>query len=244
MRVWIFSDLHLASPHSSLYQSFLKVLEEPKQKDDIVVLAGDIFDLWVGDSDVFRSKYQAFLSQIENSIRHGVKVFYIEGNHDFHLKHALPNEVEFQKEAVVLEDLNAKKKIYIAHGDLVDTEDKSYLRLRGFLRSPLMEFLCEHAPGRLIEVIGEASSRPLEKKMADLPEYWPSEKLANLRTKYRQFAKSKHLEGYDYIVLGHCHDFDQVEPYYFNMGYPEVHGQYLFYESQSTGQASLFRKSF
>jgi hypothetical protein len=30
-------------------------------------------------------------------------------------------------------------------------------------------------------------------------------------------------------VLGHCHDLDQVEPYYFNMGYPPVHRQYLFY---------------
>ena len=136
------------------------------------------------------------------------------------------------------------QKIYIAHGDLVDTRDRSYLRLRAFLRSPLMEFLCEHAPGRLIEMIGEASSRPHSKKIDDLPENWPLDHLLKLREKYRYFAKMRHLEGYDFVVLGHCHDLDQVDDYYFNMGYPQVHGQYLFYESTVQSPGTLKRKLF
>jgi UDP-2,3-diacylglucosamine hydrolase len=231
MRLWIFSDLHLTDSASPLYLSFLRILHEPTTLNDCVVFSGDIFDLLVGDSPYFHDKFQGFFMAIERLASLGVKLHYIEGNHDFHLRKHFPPAVHFHEESVVIKDLTHEpaKRIYIAHGDLVDQADTSYLKLRKILRAKPVEVLSGLIPGRLIDKIGNVFSRPLSRKSGDLPEYWPSERREKLRAVFHQFAKQKRDEGYDYIVLGHCHDLDQVAPYYFNMGYPLVHGQYLFY---------------
>ena len=233
MRLWVFSDLHLTDSTSSLYQAFLRVLHEPTTSHDCVVFSGDIFDLLVGDSSYFHEKYRDFFLAVERLASLGVKLHYIEGNHDFHLQKHFPDAFHFHAESVVITDLTSDppKKIYIAHGDLVDQSDVAYLRMRKFLRGKSIEVLSYLIPGRVIEKIGGAFSRPLSRKSGDLPEYWPKERLDHLRSIYHRFAKAKHEEGYDFVVLGHCHDLDQVEPYYFNMGYPPVHRQYLFYHN-------------
>ena len=233
MRAWVFSDLHLTDSNSSLYRSFLKTLETPSRPDDVVVFSGDLFDLMVGDSDYFRRKFAGFFKAVERLAASGVQVHYIEGNHDFHLRKLFQTAVRFHDESVVLEDRSHSKpvKIYIAHGDLVDEDDTGYLRLRAFLRATPIRVLSSILPGSMIEKIGFAVSRPLHQKADEIPEMWSPEKREHLRKVFREFAKSKHRDGNDFVILGHCHDLDSVEPYYFNMGYPPVHQQYLYYEN-------------
>jgi len=231
MRVWIFSDLHLTDSSSSLYQAFLKTLEQPTYSDDVVVFSGDLFDLLVGDSVYFRRKFEGFFTAVETLANRGVQLHYIEGNHDFHLRKLFQTAIRFHEEEVVLEDHSQvpSQKIYIAHGDLVDQEDHGYLKLRAFLRGTPIRVLSSLLPGRLIDAIGAAVSRPLSQKADELPEQWSVEKRERLRKVFRAFAKAKHEAGCDFVVLGHCHDLDSVPSYYFNMGYPPVHLQYLFY---------------
>jgi UDP-2,3-diacylglucosamine hydrolase len=247
MRVWIFSDLHLTNSSSALYQAFLKTLEEPKFSDDVVVFSGDLFDLLVGDSTYFRRKFAGFFVAVENLAKLGVQLHYIEGNHDFHLRKLFQTAIRFHEEAVVLEDHSGSKpkRIYIAHGDLVDQEDHSYLKLRKFLRGNPIRVLSHWIPGSFVQSIGDFLSRSLAEKAHDLPDAWPAEKRERLREVFRKFAAEKHRAGNDFVVLGHCHDLDAVPPYYFNMGYPPVHQQYLFYgPTPDHAEASLRRIVF
>jgi hypothetical protein len=53
-------------------------------------------------------------------------------------------------------------------------------------------------------------------------------------------------EGYDYVVMGHCHDLDEMSfkvgervGQYVNVGYPPVHGSYL---SWSPGDEKIMRE--
>jgi UDP-2,3-diacylglucosamine hydrolase len=248
MRVWIFSDLHLTDPESPFFLSFLKALAEPVLPDDHVVLAGDIFDLLVGNSDFFRKKYAAFFQAIATLADRQVQLYYIEGNHDFHVRELFgPLKIDFEAEQVVLPVALANgqvKKIYIAHGDLVDQSDQRYLALRKVFRSTVVQKLAASVPGELIQKIGEFASRPLLQKQAELPENWPVEQRAKLRKIFRSFADYKHRQGFDYIILGHCHDLDEVQPFYWNMGYPSAHRQYLYYEAATDSMARRDFPSF
>lgn len=245
MRIWIFSDLHLTSSHSDLYRSLLKILEEPRSSSDHVVFSGDIFDLLVGNSPYYRHKFSEFFSAVKRLNEQKVNLHYIEGNHDFNLAGLFPSEVRFEASHVILEDRKNQKKIYIAHGDLVDPADFQYLRLRRFFRSSFFKFFIRGVPGVFIERIGQIFSRPESQKIQDLPEHWSHEKRNHLRQIFRNFAGSKKRQGFDYVVLGHCHDLDEVLPYYFNMGYPPEHRQFLSYETNAeSGEEILKRRNF
>lgn len=156
----------------------------------------------------------------------GVKLFYIQGNHDFHLQDA------FREGSVqILDSELVIGKIYIAHGDLVDQDDRGYLGLRSLLRSRGIQWLASLLPGKAVESIGELISRPhdqKEKELIQAPGSVPRE-----RPIFRRFAEGKKRQGFDFVILGHCHDLDDLQPFYFNMGYPPIHRQFLFYDSAS-----------
>ena len=166
-----------------------------------------------------------------------VQLYYIEGNHDFHLRTLFDQaNIQFLDESVVIPvsprtpNGDVGKKLFIAHGDLVDQEDSGYLRLRKFFRSHVIRVAANIVPGAFVQKIGDLSSRTLEQKESDLPQNWPLENRDALRTLFRSYAKEKNRQGFDYVILGHCHDLDEMKPFYFNMGYPPVHRQYLIYD--------------
>lgn len=233
-RIWVFSDLHLNDPHSEFYSTFLRSLEEPSTHKDAVVLAGDVFDVFIGNSAYFINKYSTFFSALKRLSSRGVKLFYIQGNHDFHLQDAF-KEVSIQ----ILDSELVIGKIYIAHGDLVDQGDRGYLRLRALLRSAGIQWLVSVLPGKVVEAIGEFLSRPhvlKERELIRAPGESPRE-----RPVFRRFAEEKKRQGFDFVILGHCHDLDDLQPFYFNMGYPPIHRQFLFYDS---GSNSFRRRIF
>jgi len=233
-RIWVFSDLHLSDPQSPLYRSFLTVLNEPETALDVVVFAGDIFELLVGSSLYFKQKYESFFKTVEMLYQKNVQLFYIQGNHDFHLASIFPKgSVKIVDSELVL------GKIYIAHGDLVDQTDRGYLLLRKIFRSWGIQKLVELISGRTVEYIGESIARTHEQKEKDLSNDLVG--VSRVRPIYRAFAEAKKSQGFDFIILGHCHDLDDLQPFYFNMGYPPVHRQFLFYSIESN---SFIRRVF
>lgn len=242
-RLWVFSDLHIVNADSSLYSSLLKVLNEPSQPQDAVVFAGDIFDVLVGDSSYFYDKFEAFFERVRELAAQGVSVYFIEGNHDFHFQSFFEGtSVQFQEElSLLLQSSQGAQKIYIAHGDLVDQSDYSYRLLRGLIRSSWVKCIIHSAPGSWVHAVGQSWTRSPDDRTGHLPESWPTKKRDKLRSTFREFASEKKRQGFDFVILGHCHDFDQVEPFYFNMGYPPVHRQYLVYDSsQEQVQRRIF----
>ena len=62
-----------------------------------------------------------------------------------------------------------------------------------------------------------------------------------MRSVFREFAEEKKRQGFDFVILGHCHDLDDLQPFYFNMGYPPVHRQFLYWSAESN---SVKRRDF
>lgn len=234
MKLWVFSDLHL--DESDLYREFVSVLRARVQPADVVVLAGDIFDLMVGKSRHFQQKYAEFFSTLHELDERRVQLHYIFGNHDFNLFKAFGTTqvlVHDEHVALTAPAPDGFKKIYIAHGDLVDQSDVNYLRMRKLFRSLPVKALTTMIPGSWVEAFGRTLSRKSDQKAADLPESWPAHQRNALRNLYRSFAAEKRRQGYDLVVLGHCHDLDEHPPFYWNMGYPPVHRQFLVYDSET-----------
>jgi UDP-2,3-diacylglucosamine hydrolase len=225
-RIWVFSDLHLSNPSSSLYQAFLKSLDEPDSSSDVVVFAGDIFEIFVGKSSYFKRKNAAFFKVLDVLIQRKVQLYYIQGNHDFHLESAFAEGT-----VKILDSELILGKIYIAHGDLVNLDDHGYLRMRKFFRSKWMKKFADSIPGTVVEWIGETIARSHDEKEKDL--VTTPGAVPEVRPLYRAFAEEKKRQGYDFVILGHCHDLDDLQPFYFNMGYPPVHRQFLYYSAES-----------
>ena len=57
MRLFVVSDLHIRGPQDPIYRSLLTLLRDRARESDTVVLAGDIFDLFVGKKNVFLERY-------------------------------------------------------------------------------------------------------------------------------------------------------------------------------------------
>lgn len=233
MRLLAISDIHIKDERDPLYASTIRLIEST-QKGDVLVLGGDIFELFVGKKQVFLERFSKFLAAVRAACHRAVEVHYIEGNHDFQLKEVygdIPgvqlHELEFSKE------INGKR-FYFAHGDLADRRDYGYRFLRGFFRSLPFRAFVKVAPDRWIEAIGaglgDQSRMGRPKSVMD----YPGEKLEKLRTTYRNFAAEKVRQGFDFVVLGHCHDLDQKvfqidgrKCQYINIGFPRIHGSFI-----------------
>jgi len=238
MSVFILSDLHIRDAEDPVYRSLLCLMRSRTQSGDQLVLAGDIFDLFVGNKAVFRNRYSEFFECLAEMGRRGVLVYYVEGNHDFLLQKVMrgipgltvhPSEVSLEAEG---------RHFLVAHGDLADSSDLGYRVLRCFFRSPMMKFLVRVLPGKWLEWIGSQSSGYSRGKNPVLFSELPLERQDALRKIYRNFAAERLAQGYDFVVLGHCHDLDEMmfqiggrPGQYMNVGFPRVHGSILKWES-------------
>lgn len=246
MRLIVVSDLHIWGPEDPMYAALIRLLETEAAAGDTVVLAGDLFDLFIGHKPIFLSRYQGFFDALAASASRGVKIHYIEGNHDFLMRKAfqgIPN-MELHSREVVVE--MEGKRFFVAHGDLVNRSDYSYRLLRGFFRSPVMRAFVRLAPGSLLDAIGQRSSRRSRAKKPLLTAQLPTERMQRLRLVYRNYAAERLGEGFDFVVLGHCHDLDEKHfkigtrcGQYINVGYPRVHGSFL---SWSPGDTEIQRR--
>lgn len=246
MQLFVVSDLHIRDSDDPLYLSLLSILQEKAAAGDTVVLAGDLFDLFVGNKSIFTSRYRKFIEALESASARRVKVHYIEGNHDFLIRKAFGHieGLKIHSHDVKLEI--SGRKFFVAHGDTVDREDYKYRVLRVFFRSPVMKALVKLAPGELLDQIGKKSSDTSRKGKPLLTSQLPIDKMESLRKKYRSYAAEKLTEGFDFVVMGHCHDLDQMKfkigdrtGQYINVGYPRTHGSFLTW---SPGDSEIQRE--
>ena len=72
MPLYVVSDLHIRGSEDPLYRSLLGLLRDRARPGDTLVLAGDVFDLFVGNKQVFRERYRQFLAEVETASKRGV----------------------------------------------------------------------------------------------------------------------------------------------------------------------------
>jgi len=198
MRAIFLADAHLCKPSDPNYQALLAFLEQQCSRTDLLVLLGDIFEFWIGKAAV-ADAYVPVINLLERMSGQGTKLVYVEGNHDFHLGPVFTDRLACQ----VLPDGGGieldGKKIYLAHGDLANPEDKSYRRLRAFLRSSLIRTLLRLAPNRLTMAIASRGSHNSRRNAAQRGRRWPA------RDILRPYAESILSRGYQVLITGHYH---------------------------------------
>jgi UDP-2,3-diacylglucosamine hydrolase len=127
----------------------------------------------------------------------GVRICLCEGNHDFFLGdyftgrlgiEVYPEWAEFEIDGL---------RVLVSHGDTVDRGNRKYLALRRLLRSRFARALQRLLPLKLLWRLARLSSK-MSKEMSGESQ----DRLAEIM---HRFALGKFQEGYDAVILGHCH---------------------------------------
>ncbi|MBI4040619.1 MAG: UDP-2,3-diacylglucosamine diphosphatase [Deltaproteobacteria bacterium] len=211
------SDLHVRGLQDPTQEKFVAFLKEVSPGLSTLVIGGDLFDFWVGYKGVVFYEYLPILNALRELVQRGVTVYYIEGNHDFHLG---PFFTDILKIHVIIKEATLKigdTTLYVAHGDCVNPKDYGYLWLRWFLRSWGVKWIIRWLPPAWAWWISKRSSHVSRTYRSEDPH------TAQL---FRAFAKEKlNTPALDAVILGHSHHPDELSisidgktKYYFNMG--------------------------
>ncbi|MBI3543969.1 MAG: UDP-2,3-diacylglucosamine diphosphatase [Deltaproteobacteria bacterium] len=222
----ILSDLHVWGPEDPLYRALLRFIDGKLGEGDKFFIVGDLFDLFIGNKSVFTDRYYELISRLRELGSRGVEVFYIEGNHDFHLENIFDDCAHVRLYADTLHYEWNGRKFHFCHGDKINWRDVGYQTFRFLTRNLVSQCIIEAAPGALIDRVGSMMSKA---SRGYNPE--ASEKVVHL---FRNYACEQISSGYDFVIMGHSHHLDDMrfrvdghEGQYVNVGYPRKHRKYL-----------------
>jgi len=221
MKIAIFSDLHIKSEQITLRRKFSKLLLELSETEKIthLWLLGDIFDLLIGNYKFWFEHYRDVFDAFQKLKKSGVKILWMEGNHDFHLTELLQKlgvDVADGELSYLLDEHGTK--VYLAHGDLVNSADVLYLKWREITRSKFLRQGLDWVPN----ILAKKYLLPFaEKQSAQSRKYSSRGESPELKTLYQEFARKKFAEGFDAVIMGHCHIEDfllESDRFYLNLG--------------------------
>lgn len=129
-RTVILSDIHLGTKHCQ-GDKLLKFLKSLESKDghsyqiENLFLNGDIIDMTCMNHQIFWTEHRKILKKFLRMADKNVRIFYIIGNHDFHLNEMFKDDFDFDfngiqfKERYIYTALDGKKYL-ILHGHQFD----------------------------------------------------------------------------------------------------------------------------
>ncbi len=253
MKFSIISDVHVkksGDPAEELLLTFLR--KEDVRSSDTIFLLGDIFDLMIGPHSQYFSRFQNFFNELENLIKNKIKVCYVEGNHDFHIKrlydlffkvHSHLDHSNF-KMAPSFEVFDNGKKIYLAHGDDIELNNPDYKLFKSIVTSKPVEIFANNLmPHFFIKSIGEYSSEQSRKR--NNKRYNLEADLAPVRENFRNSIEMFHKKNQSQLyVLGHSHVKDHYVSEngfeYVNNGYAQHTKSYISIENGNVTFKSIF----
>lgn len=122
----VLSDLHLGTYgcHADQLLDYLKTIDP-----EILVLNGDIIDIWNFSKSYFPKSHIQVLRQILKMTEKGTKTYYITGNHDEALrKYSGTGIGNFVLDDKLILELDGKK-MWLFHGDIFDATTKGWARI-------------------------------------------------------------------------------------------------------------------
>jgi len=204
---------------------------------DHLVIAGDFFDFWFARGGLVYPGFRPMVERLEALGAQGVRIHLCEGNHDFFLGDYFTGRPGFAVHPEWAELTIDGRRILVSHGDTVDRGNRKYLALRRFLRSPAARLLQRLLPLSLLWRMARLSSQ-MSKEMS-------RESADRLAEVMHRFARARFQEGYDAVILGHCHtpvlreeQSEGRQKTFAALGDWITHDSYLWYED---GRFSLMR---
>jgi UDP-2,3-diacylglucosamine hydrolase len=194
MKIVFIADAHLKGlddPNQKTLASFLDGLDGI----DSLVILGDLFDFWTGFGDVAYYHYLPVLGSLLNLRQRGVKIVYVEGNHDFSMgaffTGVLGADVHPESAALSIDGMT----FHLAHGDAVSMT-AGYAAWRWLLRSALFRAVVAIIPPR---ISWRAAMRLSRRSRAYNRNGYAIE------ARLREFARARIKAGAGAVVLAHSH---------------------------------------
>jgi len=191
MRTVLISDAHiddLDDPVQDRLVAFLDVLEA-----DRLVLLGDTFHRWWALPGVFPA-YVPTVDALRRLVRRGVTVDMLLGNHDFAFRPELALRLGIKVHDRLAFSVDGLR-VLACHGDQA-IGSRRYHGYHHVLRGrPFDLALRVMGPTRSWALLGRMAGST--QKGGSCPE--------SLLNKQRAFARRQLVQGYDLVVMGHCH---------------------------------------
>jgi len=229
MKTIFISDTHLQGLADKNQQTLVNFLDQIKEDTNLLVILGDLFDFWMGNNKKAFEQYRPILDKLLEIKERGIGIKYLEGNHDFFLGSFFSRDLKAEIYPDFLEMDLEGKRIYLAHGDLVDSEDYHYRAFRTFLRNKLVFYLLRTLPDTVAWKLANRFSRTSRESRETVEK--------DYQRIFQEFAFSKFEQGFDVVILGHSHqqEFFRTsiggkERLYVNLGYCREQLSYLVYE--------------
>jgi UDP-2,3-diacylglucosamine hydrolase len=164
---------------------------------------GDIFDFWFEYKKAVPKGFTRLLGKLAELTDAGIPVHFFTGNHDIWIFDYLPAEtgVIVYREPVIREIDG--KRFFLAHGDGLSPEEKSYNRLKSIFTNKFAQklFRIIH-PDLGISMAGFWSRKSREKNMAADGSVFQGEEYEWLISWANERIKKEH---FDYFIFGHRH---------------------------------------
>ena len=203
LQVCVISDLHLGTfgCHANEIVRYLKGIN-PK----ILVLNGDIIDIWQFRKKYFPPAHMQVIREILKLMESGTMVYYITGNHDEALrKYSGTRLGNLLLDDKLVLDLDGKKT-WIFHGDVFDSTTKGSAKVIAKLGGQGYDFLIwmNHWLNKLLTFFGR-DKMSFSKKIKN-----SVKKAVSWIADFEQTAAELAIEkGFDYVICGHIHQPQQ-----------------------------------
>ena len=204
--ILVLSDVHLGTYgcHATELLHYLKTV-----KPKIVILNGDIIDIWQFSKRYWPKAHMKVIKQIMHWMSKGVKIYYITGNHDEMLRKFVGFKMgSLQIVNKVILQLDNGKKAWFFHGDVFDVtmQHSKWLAKMGAMGYDTLILI-----NRLVNFISEKvfnkGKLSLSKKIKN------SVKTAvKFINNFEQTAADIAIGNeYEYVVCGHIHQPEMRE---------------------------------
>lgn len=199
MRKVFIADAHLQRVEDENYRTLLEFLAGLRGNTDTLFILGDLFEFWIGYRNLPFTHYSPVLDQLRQLKESGVEIVYCEGNHDFHMGPFFEETLQarvFTGPAIM--DLEGKR-VYLCHGDQMNSRDYSYRLLRFILHSPLTSFLTRLVPPVTASAIAAWMGSHSRGSHQERRLKWDYVKIV------KEFAAARFAAGADVVVTAHFH---------------------------------------
>lgn len=190
------SDVHIGRDDPQLPE-FLAFLGDLAGKAGEVVLLGDIFSLWLGLPRYTEAHHRAVLEACRNLRRTGTRVVFIEGNREFYTRYWRGGPFDEVDEQLARAAWSSRNW-YLAHGDLINRDDRWGRAFRNLVRSLPMRFFALALPRSWGIRLGEKLEAALRHRNL-------RHKTSIPHDRFQKYSSWLARRGFEAGAIGHIH---------------------------------------
>jgi len=201
MPLYIFSDAHLgsASPQQEAEKiaGITALFDLVKTDGDRLVILGDLFDFWFEYKHAIPKDHHEVLFMLHDLIRHGVRIDYVSGNHDFWMDDFFEKQVGIVIHRDYFDLKYGGLRLHMIHGDGLAPGDRGYRVLKRILRNRLNIWLYRKLPPDW--------AFPLARFVSGSSRDYTNHREHEFAADYETYASRKIESGFDAVIIGHLH---------------------------------------